>query len=157
LAEEALDWLAPRLGRAVSGAWTARAVLPGGDLFGAMPDRRGLLEFEGWVAALRQRHGWLPAPLALRYARAYGTRVARLLDGCHALNDLGLEIAPGLYEAELRYLMAHEWATCAADVLWRRSKLGLHLRPGAGKAVDTWIAAVQAAAAIGRAQVEDPV
>ncbi|MEF9927147.1 MAG: glycerol-3-phosphate dehydrogenase [Massilia sp.] len=157
LAEEALDWLAPRLGRAVSGAWTARAVLPGGDLFGAMPDRRGVLEFEGWVAALRQRHGWLPAPLALRYARAYGTRVARLLDGCHALNDLGLEIAPGLYEAELRYLMAHEWATCAADVLWRRSKLGLHLRPGAGKAVDTWIAAVQAAAAIGRAQVEDPV
>ena len=157
LAEETLDWLAPRLGRPCAPAWTASAVLPGGDLFGATPDRRGVLEFDGWVAALRQRHDWLPTPLALRYARAYGTRVARLLAGCHALDDLGLEIAPGLYEAELRYLMAHEWASCSADVLWRRSKLGLYVRPGAAKAVDAWMAAEQAALAIGRARVAPPV
>ncbi|MEW7847830.1 glycerol-3-phosphate dehydrogenase [Massilia aurea] len=157
LAEEALDWLAPRVGRPTAPAWTAHAVLPGGDLFGPRPDRRGVLEFDRWVAGLRQRSAWLPASLALRYARAYGTRVVRLLEGCNALADLGFEVAPGLYEAELRYLMTHEWASCATDVLWRRSKLGLHLRPGAGKAVDAWMAAQRAAAAIGRARVEDPV
>ena len=126
LAEEAVDWIAPRLGRQAP-AWTGNAVLPGGDLFGPRPDARGVLEFDGWVAALRRRHPWLPAPLALRYARAYGTRVERLLDGYAGVEDLGLAVVPGLYEAELRYLMREEWATCAADVLWRRSKLGLHM------------------------------
>ena len=157
LAEEALDWMAPLLDRRAGTAWTAGAVLPGGDLFGPQPDSRGVLEFDVWVEGLRRRHDWLPASLALRYARAYGTRVERLLEGCRALADLGLEVAPGLHEAELRYLMTHEWASCATDVLWRRTKLGLHLRPGAGKAVDAWMAAQRAAAAIGRARVEDRV
>jgi len=157
LAEEAVDWLAPRLGPVATPAWTAHAVLPGGDLFGAQPSNRGVREFDGWVAGLQQRHAWLPPALALRYARAYGTRSARLLDGCHGLADLGLEVAPGLYEAELRYLMAHEWAACAADVLWRRTKLGLHLRPGAARVIDAWMAGQRAAAALRRARVEDPV
>jgi glycerol-3-phosphate dehydrogenase len=138
LAEQAVDWLAPLLGCS-SRAWTSRAVLPGGDLFGPAPDARGVLQFERWVMALRSRHAWLPAPLALRYARAYGTRVGRLLEGCMCLGDLGAEVAPGLYEAELRYLVQQEWASCAADVLWRRTKLGLHLRPGAARDVDAWI------------------
>jgi glycerol-3-phosphate dehydrogenase len=138
LAEEALDWLAPLLGNSAPG-WTAAGVLPGGDLFGANPDARGVLQFERWVTALRRRHAWLPAPLALRYARAYGTRVERVLEGCGALGDLGVEVAPGLYEAELRYLVQQEWAACAADVLWRRTKLGLHLRPGVARDIDAWI------------------
>lgn len=145
LAEEAVDWIAPLLGKTPTPAWTANAVLPGGDLFGPEPDSRGVLEFDRWVAGLRRRHPWLPEALALRYARAYGTRVERLLAGCAGLEELGTEIAPGLYEAELRYLMAHEWATCAADVLWRRTKLGLHLRPGVADRVNAWMAAQRAA------------
>ena len=140
LAEEAVDWIAPLLGKAPSGAWTAHAVLPGGDLFGPEPDSRGVLEFERWVTALQRRHAWLPKPLALRYARAYGTRVDVLLHGCRALADLGGEVAPGLYEAELRYLMAYEWACNSQDVLWRRTKLGLHLRPGVAGRIDAWMA-----------------
>lgn len=147
LAEEALDWLAPRLGNA-SGAWTAGAVLPGGDLYGTAPNSRSVLEFDRWVTALRRRHEWLPAPLALRYARAYGTRVERILAGCAGLTDLGLEVAPGLYEAELSYLVAQEWAVSADDVLWRRTKLGLHLRPGMAVKVAAWLAAQQRACAI---------
>jgi len=139
LAEQAVDWLAPLLGCAQR-SWTAHALLPGGDLFGAAPDARGVLQFDRWVAALRSRHEWLPPSLALRYARAYGTRVERLLAGCASLADLGAEVAPGLYEAELRYLVRHEWASCAADVLWRRTKLGLHLQPAAGALIDLWIA-----------------
>lgn len=148
LAEEALDWIAPLLGKSPGPAWTANAVLPGGDLFGPLPDSRGVLEFERWVAALRRRHRWLPEALALRYARAYGARVEALLDGCADLEDLGAEVAPGLYEAELRYLMTHEWAACAADVLWRRTKLGLHLGPGVADQVDAWMADQRTAAAV---------
>ena len=38
--------------------------------------------------------------------------------------DIGPWFGP-LSAAEARYLMKHEWARTAADVLWRRSKLGL--------------------------------
>jgi glycerol-3-phosphate dehydrogenase len=51
---------------------------------------------------------------------------------------MGAEIMPGLFEAEAEYWIEHEWATCAADMLWRRSKLGLHLPAGAEAALDDW-------------------
>ena len=71
-----------------------------------------------------------------RCARSYGTRVARWAgaDGRH----LGAEVAPGLFEAELNYLREHEWAGDADDVLWRRSKLGLHLDAAQRAAVAAW-------------------
>ena len=50
----------------------------------------------------------------------------------------GAEIAPGLFESELRHLVAHEWACSADDVLWRRSKLGLHYTPAQREAVAAW-------------------
>lgn len=146
LAEEAVNWIAPALDKAAP-AWTAGACLPGGDLFGEKPSKRGVLEFDAWVDGLRDCCPWLPSSLARRYARAYGTRIRTLLAGCGALADLGQEILPGLYEVELRYLMAHEWAGCAADVLWRRSKLGLHLPKGSEQKLDAWMAAQRMAAA----------
>ena len=139
LAEQALDWMGPALGCSAP-AWTAAAVLPGGDLFGPVPDSRGVLEFDRWVAALQRRHAWLPAPLALRYARAYGTRVEQLVGAASCLDDLGAEVVTGLYEAELRYLMREEWAQTAVDVLWRRTKLGLHLAPRCAEKVEAWMA-----------------
>ena len=50
-------------------------------------------------------------------------------------------MAPGLHEAELRYLHDHEWARSADDVLWRRTKLGLHHSEAQRAAVATWWAA----------------
>ncbi|MES2018926.1 MAG: glycerol-3-phosphate dehydrogenase [Pseudomonadota bacterium] len=138
LAEEAVDWLAPALGNNTP-TWTANSCLPGGDLFGERPSKRGILEFDSWLAGLQRRYPWLAAPLALRYARAYGTRADTLLAGCASLADLGLEIVPQLYEAEARYLLAHEWARTGADMLWRRSKLGLHSPPDSAARLDAWI------------------
>ena len=43
------------------------------------------------------------------------------------MEDLGRDLGGGLYEAEVRYLAEHEWARTADDVLWRRSRLGLHV------------------------------
>ncbi|RZA34047.1 MAG: glycerol-3-phosphate dehydrogenase [Lysobacteraceae bacterium] len=142
LAEEAVDWIGAALEHP-GPAWTARALLPGGDLFDSTPGSRGVLEFERWSAALERRHPWLPQELARRWARSYGTRVEALLAGAGGMAGLGEEVAPGLYAAELRYLMRHEWASCAADVLWRRTKLGLHLAPGCADAVDAWMRAAR--------------
>ena len=80
LAEQVVDMLAPALGLA-SNAWTAAAPLPGGD----MPDA----DFEGFLAQMRVRYDWLAAALLHRYARAYGTRMNRMLAGCSNVADLG--------------------------------------------------------------------
>ena len=141
LAEEAADGIGRMLGESRPG-WTARAFLPGGDLsawIGA--PRRPDADFERFVGELGRRHGFLPVPLARRLARAYGSRVERVLGGAGSLAALGAEIAPGLHEAELRYLRREEWAADAEDVLWRRSKLGLHYRPAERARVAEWFAA----------------
>ena len=133
LAEEAADLLAKPLAM-TGGAWTRGALLPGGDLsewIGA--PQRPDTDFARFVQALTLRYPELPAPLLHRLARAYGSRIALLLAG-----GLGPEVAPGLHEAELAYLHEHEWATNAEDVLWRRSKLGLHLDASQREAVAAW-------------------
>ncbi len=140
LAEEAADLLGAPLGTA-TGAWTERAFLPGGDLAGwigaaVRPDT----DFERFVQALMRRHPELPMPLARRLARCYGARVDTLLSPISRLDDLGAEIASGLYEAELHYLHQHEWARCADDVLWRRTKLGLHYDAAQRAQVAAWCA-----------------
>jgi glycerol-3-phosphate dehydrogenase len=138
LAEEAVDWICPVLGEPGQ-AWTAHACLPGGDLFGERPSKRGVIEFDQWLARVQAEYPWLPAALAGRYGRAYGTRVKTLLEGCARLDDLGEQIVPGLFEAEARYLMEHEWARSAEDMLWRRSKLGLHVPADSAAVLDAWI------------------
>lgn len=139
LAEEAVDRIAPMLGNR-SGAWTEAACLPGGDLFGGKPSNRGVTEFGRWVEGIGRRYPWLPAKLAARYAGAYGSRIEILLARRQGMHELGPQIVPGLYAAEVEYLIEHEWATCAADILWRRSKLGLHAGEGSAQLLDEWIA-----------------
>ncbi|KVN66883.1 glycerol-3-phosphate dehydrogenase [Burkholderia stagnalis] len=138
LAEEAGDMLCRALGRDAA-PWTAGAPLPGGDIADA--------KFDVFAGQFAKRHPWLPAALARRLARAYGTRAERVVGDAKSLAELGAEIAPGIHEAELRYLRDVEWATRAQDVLWRRSKLGLHVAPGTldtvTAALDAWFAAAQ--------------
>ncbi|WP_112991638.1 glycerol-3-phosphate dehydrogenase [Herminiimonas fonticola] len=126
LAEEAVDLIAPVLNNH-HGAWTADACLPGGDIYGSKPNKRAVMEFDDYVRDLQQEYAWLPPALVERYARAYGTRIKLMLADRSSLADMGEEIAPGLFAAEVAYLQRHEWATCDEDILWRRSKLGLHL------------------------------
>ena len=134
LAEEAADMLIERLGERRP-AWTESALLPGGDLsawIGA--PKRPDTDMQRFVATLARRCPQLPAPVRERWARCYGGRVLLLLES----GTLGAEIAPGLFEVELDYLYQHEWARCADDVLWRRTKLGLHLSPAQREAVAAW-------------------
>ncbi|PMQ17538.1 glycerol-3-phosphate dehydrogenase [Janthinobacterium sp. AD80] len=141
LAEEAVDVLAPLLQQGTTrGAWTAKACLPGGDLFGSAPQNRAVREFGQFVQGVQRQYAWLPAPLVARYARAYGTRIHVLLDGRKDVAAMGEEIATGLYAAEVDYVRRHEWAVSAADILWRRSKLGLHLPRATADTLDAWLA-----------------
>jgi glycerol-3-phosphate dehydrogenase len=117
LAEHALDQLArflPPHGE----AWTAGAVFPGGD----MPQG-----FDRFLADLQRDKPFLGDELALRLARAYGTRVFEILKDARAFSDLGRDFGCGLTETEIAYLREKEWARTADDILWRRSKLGLHM------------------------------
>jgi len=133
LAEEAADGLVQRLGERRP-AWTAAALLPGGDLSGWIgPAQRPDLDIRRFMAELGKRRPALPTTLVQRWARAYGSLVDQLLT-----RDLGAEVAPGLYETELMHLHDHEWARSADDVLWRRSKLGLHFTPAQRAAVAQW-------------------
>jgi glycerol-3-phosphate dehydrogenase len=134
LAEEAADALVQRLGEQRP-AWTAPALLPGGDLsawIGA--PQRPDTDIARFIAELARRHPALPAALLARWARAYGSRVDQLLND----RPLGAEVAPGLFEVELHYLHQQEWARSADDVLWRRSKLGLHYSAAQRQQVADW-------------------
>ena len=116
LAEHALDRLHPHM-PGLSPAWTGAAPLPGGDI----PDG----DVEAFLRALRAERPFLPADLARRLVRAYGTRVEPLLGDARSLADLGATFDGGLTAREIAYLVRHEWARSPDDILWRRSKLGL--------------------------------
>jgi len=118
LAESMLERIEAKLG-ARKPAWTARAPLPGGDF-----PTTGHAEL---VEKLRAAYPFLTPDHARRLIRLYGTRSWTLLGDAKTAADLGRDFGQHLSEAEIRYLMAQEWAVSAEDVLWRRSKLGLKL------------------------------
>ncbi|MFT3735134.1 MAG: glycerol-3-phosphate dehydrogenase [Rhodocyclaceae bacterium] len=125
LAEEAVDRIADLLEHGAP-RWTADVPLPGGD----MPDA----DFAAFAASLQARHADVDAAQLLRLAHAYGTRAERILAGNRQ------PVLPGVSEAELRYLYDTEWARSAEDILWRRSKLGLHLPAEAAATLNDWLA-----------------
>ena len=149
LAEEVADLLVPALAASMredaperpglGAAWTEGAPLPGGDLrrwlgAAAPPAHDVVATFDRFAVALMARHPSVPARLLQRLARAYGTRAEAILK-----DGLGVEVAPLVFGAELAYLRRVEWARSGEDVLWRRSKLGLHLAAAERDAVSAWM------------------
>ncbi|MEK1902831.1 MAG: glycerol-3-phosphate dehydrogenase, partial [Rhizobium sp.] len=118
LSEHALEKIGEAIG--VKGRpWTAGSHLPGGDF--------PVQGYEGEVGKLKSRYPFLTEPHARRLVRRYGTKAATLLGNAQKTEDLGRLFGSDLYEAEVRYLIEHEWARHAEDVLWRRTKDGLRL------------------------------
>ncbi len=130
LAEHAMRDLAPLLGAAEK-AWTAGAVLPGGDIADA--------DFDRFLKTVEHAYPALPQTMLRRLARAYGTRVRILLGKAAQVDDLGTAFGGDLYQAEIDYLVAHEWARTAEDILYRRSKLGLHVPAGTADRVAAYL------------------
>jgi glycerol-3-phosphate dehydrogenase len=119
LAEAVLAKLEPHL--AMGPAWTAAAPLPGGDV--------GEAGIGGYQLDLARRRPGLSMPCIARLTRLYGTRTDVLLGGAGKAADLGADLGGGLTEREVDYLREREWAQTPDDVLWRRTKAGLHMSP----------------------------
>jgi glycerol-3-phosphate dehydrogenase len=117
LSETAVDTLTRELG-STAAAWTHDAKLPGGDLPGG--------SLAAFMRIVERRYPWLPFEIRRRYAHAYGTRIDRVIADARTLTDMGEELWPQLFEREVDYLYREEFARTAADILWRRTKLGLH-------------------------------
>jgi glycerol-3-phosphate dehydrogenase len=131
LAEHALQKLKPYFPK-MTGDWTGNAHLPGGDLKGAP-------SFASFVADLEKRYPWITAALAQHYARLYGGMAHDLLAGTHGMAYLGRHFGGLLYQREISYLHEAEWAQTAEDILERRTKHGLHLKPDEVQAVRTYL------------------
>jgi glycerol-3-phosphate dehydrogenase len=129
LAEHALSKLLPVM-QLQTTPWTEGATLPGGDIPRA--------DFDLFAAEQLRRYSYAPPTVIRRLCRSYGTRIERILGRAKQLADLGEEVAPGVYEAELDLMRNEEWARTGEDALWRRSKLGLHLDAQGRARVQAW-------------------
>jgi len=130
LAEAALA----RIGTVLPGArgdWTAGVPLPGGDF--PVDGVARLTE------DLRARYPFLDPFWSRRLIRAYGTEAATILGPARSPEDLGKNFGATLHEAEVRWLIAREFARSAEDILWRRSKLGLRLSADQAAELSRWI------------------
>jgi len=130
LAEHALEQLASTFPY-MRPPWTRTARLPGGDI--------PVNSFDEWTLGVALRYPSLDPALLHRLCRAFGSRVDTLLAGVTKPADMGRDFGAGLTERELNYLIAYEWAETADDVLWRRSKLGLRMRPEQRVAVERYL------------------
>jgi glycerol-3-phosphate dehydrogenase len=128
LAEHALEKLRPWTGDRPS--WTATEALPGGD-FGGRDFNALLVEFES-------EFGGLPGGWLKRLLRRHGSLAREVIGEARDEAGLGEKFGGGLYECEVRYLVANEWAREADDVLWRRTKCGLHMTGSERARVAAW-------------------
>ena len=127
LAEHALE----KLG-APYRAWTAEQPLPGGDIAEG--------NFDRFAALMVKATPWLSQAGVYRMCRAYGTRIRDVIGSATSIAGMGEHFGGGLYQRELEYLRDVEFARGAEDVLWRRSKLGLHLPAETAGRIEAWFA-----------------
>ncbi len=130
LAEAALLKLSPALS-GIGKPWTAGAALPGGDM---AVDGAGALSLD-----LRRTYPWLTEREAARLVRTHGTLTATVLGDARHKSDLGRDFGAGLSEREAVWMRDHEWARAGADVLWRRTKLGLHMTAAEREQFTAWM------------------
>lgn len=134
LAAHALEKLEPYF-KKLPKSWTETAHLPGGDIHDG--------DFDDFFEKQSHTYPWLEAGNLRRLARLYGTQIKFIIDEAKSFGDLGQHFGQGLTEAEVRYLMKYEWVTEADDVLWRRTKLGIHMNADEIRELEGWFAKVQ--------------
>ena len=130
LAESMLVKIEASLGSR-KGAWTVDSHLPGGDF--------DVDEFDSVVEKLKADFGFIGSSFAQRLVRSYGKDAWILLQGALKIEDMGINFGGSLTEIEVKYLIRHEWAETAEDVVWRRSKLGIRLSKSEILTLDQWM------------------
>lgn len=107
---EKLEDTFPKMGK----KWTKKSPLPGGEILNA--------DFDAFLKAKRKAYPEVPENILYHLCRAYGAKIDVMLE-----NGIGEQFGGSLTEAEARYLVTYEWAKSADDILWRRTKCGLHM------------------------------
>ena len=130
LAETVLKRLYP-LFPAMGSPWTAEARLPGGMIPVEQVDR--------FIARIQRAYPFMHENMVRRMVRAYGTDTTNVLGNARSEIQLGTHFGATLYEAEVRWLIEREWALTAEDVLWRRTKQGLHLSDTEKQDLAAWM------------------
>ena len=136
LAEHAMADLKPFFPR-MGGDWTATRAVFDGELADAPTFEEA---FNRFVDGAAQTKRGLPPELVRVLARRHGSGLGELLEHVKTVADLGRHFGGHLYEVEVRYLIRDEWAVEAEDVLWRRTKEGLHMTSAERDAFARWIA-----------------
>ncbi len=139
LAEHALEELKSYYPSLTNG-WTGAEALPGGELASLQVEAQSLMK----------KHPSLPIDYLMRLVRRHGSLTGPLLKGVRSMSDLGELFGAGatmLSEREIDYFVRQEWARKPDDILWRRTKCGLHMdvaeRERAGKFIDERVAALR--------------
>lgn len=138
LAESVMDEIKPFFPQ-MKGKWTAGSKLPGGDIAHDA--------VENHIAELQRKYSFLKPANVVRLFRAYGTEVEGILGEARFAADLGEAIGP-LTAKEIDHLKSKEWVVSADDILWRRSKLGLHMKPEEQEALRVYMEGEKSEAAV---------
>ncbi|KEA51710.1 glycerol-3-phosphate dehydrogenase [Mangrovibacter sp. MFB070] len=129
LGEHAMDKLSHYYPN-IKPAWTKGAVLPGGHFSGDRDD---------YAAQLRRKFSFLTESLARHLARTYGSNSEKIIGNASSVADLGEDFGHEFYEAELHYLVTHEWVRELDDAIWRRTKQGMWLTEAQQTRVAQWL------------------
>ncbi|TAJ85591.1 MAG: glycerol-3-phosphate dehydrogenase [Reyranella sp.] len=135
LAEHALRDLQPFFPR-MGGPWTDSRALYDGEMADAPTFEQAFDRFVDGAAASKPG---LPKELVRILARRHGSGIEDLLEHVKTVADLGRHFGGSLYEVEVRHLVRDEWAVEAEDMLWRRTKEGLHMTAGEREAFAVWM------------------
>ncbi|UHS59526.1 glycerol-3-phosphate dehydrogenase [Agrobacterium vaccinii] len=135
LAEHALEKVAEAIGDKGK-PWTAKSSLPGGDF--------AATGYEAEVKKLSTKYSFLSERQARRLVRLYGTKASAILGDATGMEALGQHFGGDLYEREVEWLIRQEWARTSDDVLWRRTKQGLHFSKEEAATLDTYMASIAA-------------
>lgn len=128
--KQAINKLKPYFNK-IKPSVSASLPLPGGDF--------GELTVDTYCDQLKSQLHLLPKQLIERYCTLYGSNVSTLLGGATTIKDLGIHFGAGCYQIEVDYLVQHEWARTIDDILWRRTKLGLFLKPDQQQALNNYL------------------
>jgi glycerol-3-phosphate dehydrogenase len=95
--------------------------------------------FQGCLARMLGRHPGIPAEWIEGMVLRHGLRAESILRDAQSPAALGHHFGAGLTAREIDYLLQRELAQDADDVLWRRTKAGLHLDATARTAVEAYV------------------
>jgi glycerol-3-phosphate dehydrogenase len=131
LSDAVMDKLRPSFPQ-MTASWTGTKPLPGGNIPNA--------NFESFIAALTRDYAHVPPGILRAIARRQGSLTRRILGDATSAAGLGTHFGDTLFAREVDHLVDNEFARTGEDVLWRRTKCGLHMSGEERDAVGEYVA-----------------